>query len=99
MKRLLWVIAIALVVSPRPARSQDGGGFEPLFSDDIFNGDFGGGDGNRGNRGGRGNQQQQQPAVDRLVGIRNLMAKANAPLTKDQEKALNTVLDTELPVV
>jgi hypothetical protein len=102
MKRLFWVIvaaALAVPALPRIARSQDGG-FEPLFSDDFGGFDNADNGGNRGgNRGNRGARGAAQPTVDRLKGLRNLMVKSNAPLTADEEKSLNTLLDTEFPAI
>jgi len=37
------------------------------------------------------------PPVDRLVRIREMLAQANAPLTPQQEAALNALLDAEIP--
>ena len=88
MKRLLWVIAIvAVALSAAPAFAQDddfGGG---LFSFDPGFDNPAGGGGNRG----------AAPAPDRLVGLRNMLQKVNAPLSKDQEKTVNTLLDAEFP--
>ena len=89
MRRLSWLLATLLIACPVFAQDDGGGG-------DIFGGGgdiFGGGGGGGGNAGGgRG----QAAAPDRLVTLRDMMAKANAPLSKDQEKALNTLLDKEI---
>jgi hypothetical protein len=37
--------------------------------------------------------------VDRLVRLRELLAGANLPLTKEQETTLNTLLNTEIPAM
>src|SRR5262249_49167381 len=37
------------------------------------------------------------PPPDRLVRLRETLAKAEAPLTKEQETDLNKLLDTEIP--
>ena len=94
MKRFLKFFAIPALLWAAPLFAQDDGGFEPLFSDDLFNAEA-------GNNGNRGTQRggPQQPAVDRLVGLRNLLAKGNVPLTPDQDKSLNALLDAELPVM
>src|SRR6185436_608596 len=39
------------------------------------------------------------PPPDRLVRLRDALAKAEVPLTKDQEVELNKVLDTEIPAM
>src|SRR5262245_3879324 len=95
MKRLMWGIAIgAIMFLGTPAFAQDddfGGG---LFSfDPGFDNPTGGGNGARGNRG------AAAEAPDRLVRLRDMMQKSNAPLTKDQETKLNTLLDTEMPPI
>jgi len=95
MKPLL--IAIFIAMSASPALAQDDGGIEPLFSSDLLDFDADAG-GNRGGRGQQG-QQGQQAAPDRLVGLKNLLSKNNSPLTADQEKSLNALLDAELPAL
>ena len=89
MKRLSWFFVIFLLSAPLSAQDGgDGGGGDGGF----FGGDgvlFGGG----GNDGG-GNRGQQAP--DRLATLKDMLAKANAPLTRDQERALNTLLDKEI---
>ena len=87
MKRFFCIFAIALLASPVFAQD-DGGGDGGLFGGDG-GGLFGGGNAGGGNR---GNAQ----APDRLVTLKDMLAKANAPLNKDQEKALNTLLDKEI---
>ena len=91
MKRLSWLFSILLLASP--VFAQDGGGGDFGGGGDVFGGDgglFGGG----GNAGG-GNRGQAQ-APDRLATMKDMMLKANTPITKDQEKALNTLLDREI---
>jgi hypothetical protein len=39
------------------------------------------------------------PAPDRLLRLKDALAKANAPLAKDQETALNALLDVEVPIM
>jgi hypothetical protein len=39
------------------------------------------------------------PPVDRLVRLRELLASANAPLSKDQETGLNALLNAEIPAM
>jgi hypothetical protein len=39
------------------------------------------------------------PPVDRLVRLREMLAAANAPLSKEQETGLNTLLNVEIPAM
>src|SRR5688500_16567236 len=88
MRRLVLFFAIAFLATSAYAQDggdgggDDGGGFGGLF------GGGGGDDGGGGNRG--------QQAPDRLATLKDMLAKANAPLSRDQERALNTLLDTEI---
>jgi hypothetical protein len=99
MKRLLWIFAIGMIASlATPVFAQDddfGGGlfsFDPGFDNPNAGGAA------RGNRGGdRGGAAA--PAPDRLVRLRDMMQKANAPLSKDDETKLNTLLDAEMPPI
>src|SRR5687768_4724867 len=88
MKRLSWLFVMALLVTPVFGQYDSGGGDGGLGDGGSL---FGGGDGGGGSRGGG-----QAATVDRLVTLRDMLVKANAPLTKDQEKALNTLLDKEI---
>src|SRR5262245_8105081 len=92
MKRLSWVFLILFTACPVFAQDNDGGG-----GDDggFFGGDGGGlfGGGGGGNAGG-GNRGQAAP--DRLMTLKDMLAKANVPLSRDQERALNTLLDKEI---
>src|SRR5262245_33651554 len=91
MKRNLLIFALAAAVfAATPAFAQDddfGGGlfsFDPGFDNPPAG----------GNRGG-----QAAPAPDRLVRLRSMMEQAKTPLNKDQEKALNALLDAEMPPI
>jgi hypothetical protein len=97
MKRLFCLVAFLLAACP-------------LFAQDV---DLGlGGDASsllnlpapRGNtpaRGAapaaRGSNTANQPAVDRLARLRELLAGANLPLTKEQETGLTAFLTAEIP--
>src|SRR6185369_1719732 len=92
MKRLLWgmaICAIALLGTPAFAQDDDFGGglfsFDPGFDNPTGN----------AARGARGAAAAEAP--DRLVRLREMMQKSNAPLSKDQETRLNTLLDIEMP--
>ena len=89
MKRLSWLFAIALMATPVFAQD-DGGGGDGGFFDGDGGGLFGGG----GNDG--GGNRGQAAAPDRLATLKDMLAKANAPLTRDQERDLNTLLDREI---
>jgi hypothetical protein len=39
------------------------------------------------------------PSVDRLIRLREILASANTPLSKEQETALNALINTEIPVM
>src|SRR4026208_823017 len=39
------------------------------------------------------------PPPDRLVRLRDVLAKAEVPLTKEQETDLNKLMDTEIPAM
>jgi hypothetical protein len=47
----------------------------------------------------RGAVPPAPPPVDRLVRLRDVLLTAEAPLTKEQETALNTPINTEIPVM
>ena len=47
----------------------------------------------------RGAATPALPPPDRLVRLRDTLVKAEAPLTKEQETALNALLDTEIPAM
>jgi hypothetical protein len=97
MKRLFCLVAFLLAACP-------------LFAQDV---DLGlGGDASsllnipapRGNTpargaapGARGSTTANQPTVDRLARLRELLASANLPLTKEQETTLTAFLTAEIP--
>ena len=96
MKRLLSVVGVAVLVAPmllsKPAFAQDGG----FGGDSIdLSGLLGGGD--RGGRGGNGNRGPTIPtSQDMFVEIQQTLKKGKTPLDKPQEKALQSLLSTEL---
>src|SRR5262249_11866863 len=93
MKRVMLAIACVIVASP-------------LFAQEI---DLGlGGDASsllnlpapRGNTPARGaSPARGGPPVDRLVRLRELLGGANLPLAKEQEAALNSFLNAEIPAM
>jgi hypothetical protein len=82
---------IASLATPAFAQDEDFGGglfsFDPGFDQPAA----------AGNRG--GNRGAAAPAPDRLVRLRKMLEDAKTPLNKDQEKTLNTLLDTEFPPI
>jgi hypothetical protein len=92
MKCLLCVITIALLTAPLLAQDDTSGG-------DLLGGDggfFGGDSVDEGNRRGGGSGGRGPQTVDRLVNLRTILAQANVPLTRDQERALGAMLETEI---
>src|SRR2546427_8840490 len=93
MRRLLWMIFCVCLANP-------------IFAQDV---DLGlGGDASsllnlpapRGNTAARGRGgNAAAPPVDRLVRLRELFAGANLPLAKEQELALASLLNAEIPVM
>jgi hypothetical protein len=108
MKRLLWII-VSLFLSI-PAAAQDGAELGGFFGGD--GGDLlslpaptgnaaparGAAPGNRGAAPARG-VPPGAPPVDRLLRLRDVMSKAGAPLTAEQETALNALLNVEIPAM
>ncbi len=88
-KYLSALFVIALLASP--VFGQD-----PPDSAGADGGLFGGAVGLFGDAGAGSNRGGQAEAPDRLMKLREMLAKANTPLSKDQEKNLNKVLDKEI---
>jgi len=103
MKRLLLIIAIACFATPALAQDIDlglGGDVSSLLNIPAPRGNTParGAAPARGGAPGRG-VAPNAPPVDRLVRIRELLAQANAPLSKEQETGLNALLTTEIPAM
>ena len=105
MKRVFGVIVTLLLATPVFAQDDLGGflggGGDAGFLIDVPTGGGGGarGGGGRGGAAGARGAAPQQPAVDRLVSLKDILSKAGAPVTPDQEKALNALLDKEIPAM
>ena len=94
MKRLLSVIAIVGLAIPAFAQDDFGFGGDSVLTGNDISALLGGG-GN--NRGGRGNNNNNIPDPESmLLTIKDLLKNKKAPLTKDQEKALQPFLETEI---
>ncbi len=97
MKRLLLPLALVLAAGPAFAQEVDllPGGIGDLL--DIA--------APRGAAPARGNAPPARgappaaPPVDRLVRLRQLMTEAGAPLNKEQETGLNSMINAEIPVM
>src|SRR5262245_793985 len=105
MKVVLLLTALVVIVSSLSAQDLgDLGGFLSSDAGSLLNippprGDVPAGRGAAAGRGApaaRGAQPAGPPA-DRLAVLRDLLAKANAPLTPQQEAGLNAVMDAEIP--
>jgi len=100
MKRLPGLIAAALFAAF--GYSQDLGDIGNLGGDvnSLLNIPAPRGNAPPGNRGaaGRGGQPNA-PGIDRLGGLRQLLASANAPLKTNQEAAINALINSELPAM
>ena len=96
MKKLLWMGIIVLLAIPAWAQDDFGdfGGFDGAVSVGDLDALLGGG-GGRGNRGGRGNNLNIPDPQIALNEMKELLKANKAPLSKDQEKALKTLLETE----
>src|SRR5262245_11543586 len=94
MKRLLSVMAFVLLASPCFAQDDLGGfgGFDGVLTGADIDALLGGGrGGNRNNNNGTSIPNPEQL----LLQMKDLLKAKKVPLTKDQEKALKTFLDTE----
>jgi hypothetical protein len=91
---LVWILGIALLAVSPAARAQNedsgGGGGVPSFGSEEFDGSQFGDQGG-GGRGGRGNVPARSP-VDV---IRDVLAKAGLPLTLEQQKTLQAIVDAQ----
>src|SRR4030095_2647235 len=95
MRRLLSVMAVVLLASPCFAQDDFGGGFggfDGVLTGSDIDALLGGGrGGNRNNNNGTSIPNPEQL----LLQMKDLLKAKKVPLTKDQEKALKTFLDTE----
>jgi hypothetical protein len=105
MTRVFLTIAISFLASPMFAQEIDlglGGDVSGLLNIPAPRGNTparGAAPGGRGTpesvRGGAPNT----PPVDRLVRLREILAGANAPLSKEQETALTALVNSEIPLM
>ena len=97
MKRLFCLVAFVLAACPLFAQDVDlglGGDASSLLNLPAPRGNTSA----RGTApGARGSNTANQPAVDRLARLRELLASANLPLTKEQETTLTAFLTAEIP--
>jgi hypothetical protein len=91
MRKLVSVIAFVLLALPAFAQDDFGGGFDSVLTGADIDALLGGGRGNRGNNNGTSIPNPEQL----LLQMKDLLKTKMVPLTKDQEKALKTYLDTE----
>lgn len=93
MNRLLGFLALVLMAVPAFAQDVDFGAFSdapPLPPAAAAA---------RGAAPARGAVAPAPAPVDRLVRLRDVLVKAEAPLTKEQETALNALINAEIPVM
>jgi hypothetical protein len=105
MTRVIFLIAISFLASPMFAQEIDlglGGDVSGLLNIPAPRGNTparGGTPAGRGApapaRGGASNT----PPVDRLMRLREILAGANTPLSKEQETALTALVNSEIPVM
>lgn len=104
MRQLLLIMFSALLVSPAFAQDIDlglGGDVGSLLNIPAPRGTRaarGPAPGGRGGPAARG-AAPNAPSVDRLLRLRELLAQANMPLSKEQESGLNALLDAEVPAM
>lgn len=100
MRRLLWMIFCVCLANPVFAQDVDlglGGDASSLLNLPAPRGNTPArGGAARGGAAGRG---ANAAPVDRLVRLRDMFAGANMSLTKEQETALNTLLNAEIPAM
>lgn len=108
MKRAPWTIAILLLASPVFAQEIDlglGGDVSNLLNIAAPRGNTpptparGAAPAGRGAAAPPRGAPPAVPPVDRLVRLREMLAGANTPLSKEQETGLNALLNTEIPVM
>src|SRR6266478_2936242 len=95
MRRLLWMIFCVCLANPVFAQDVDlglGGDASSLLNLPAPRG-------NTPARGGAAGRGANAAPVDRLVRLRDMFAGANMSLTKEQETALNTLLNAEIPAM
>ncbi len=100
MKRVMLATACIFLVSPVFAQEVDlglAGDASSLLNLPAPRGNMPA----RGTASARGDQTSRAaaPVVDRLVRLRELLAGANLPLAKEQEVALNSFLNAEIPAM
>ena len=96
MKRLLGLLAFILIASHAYAQEVDFGAFGDAGA--LLAPSAPAAPAARGAAPGRGAVPTVAP-LDRLVRLREALSKAEAPLNKEQETALNMLLDTEIPAM
>src|SRR5215475_13699031 len=101
MKRVMLAIACVIVASPIFAQEVDlglSGDASSLLNLPAPRGNMSA----RGTSSARGDQTSRgagAPLVDRLVRLRDLLVGANLPLAAEQEAALNSFLNAEIPAM
>jgi hypothetical protein len=97
MRKALLAVTIFLLALPAFAQDDFGGGFGGGFDGVLTGGDIDAllGGGNRGNRGNNNNQNNIPNPEQLFLQLKDLLKARKVPLTKDQEKSLRTLLDTE----
>jgi hypothetical protein len=93
MKRLLGLLVLVLSASPALAQDVDFGAFDDLPPPPAASAPRG-----APATAARG-AVTPPPPPDRLVRLREVLLKAEAPLTKEQETALNALMAAEIPIM
>jgi hypothetical protein len=93
MKRLLGLLVFVLSASPALAQDVDFGAFDDLPPPPAASAPRG-----AAAPAARG-AVTPPPPPDRLLRLREVLLKAEAPLTKEQETALNAIMATEIPIM
>lgn len=95
MKKLLSVIAIVGMAIPAFAQDDFGfGGGDSVLTGNDINALFGGGGNNRNNNNNNNNNIPDPESM--FLQLKDLLKNKKAPLTKDQEKALQPFLESEI---
>jgi hypothetical protein len=92
MKRLLGLLVLVLLASPALAQDVDFGAFDDLPPPPAAGARGAAAPAARG-------AVTPPPPPDRLIRLRDVLLKAEAPLTKEQETALNALMATEIPLM